>query len=406
MTLYQAAIAWQVYAISGSALQLGFLGLVRFVPSLGMSLVGGVVADTYNRRTVLLLAQLAPLGGGALLLTATAGGWVTLPLIYGVVLLIALASSFENPARQALLPLVVPRGIFLNAVAVNTTVQQLGFVGGPALAGVVIARNGVGGAYALYLGLIAASILTLLALRPAAPEGERRRVSLSAIGEGVRFVWRRPVLLGAMALDMFAVIFGGAVALLPIYAEEILGVGARGYGLLTSSQAVGAFAMAVLLVLFPPVRQAGRALLLAVAAFGAATVVFGLSRSFPLSLLAYGLAGAADQVSVVMRHTIIQLATPDELRGRVSSVSMIFIGASNQVGAVESGLVAAATSATFAVVSGGLGCLAVVGAVAAKIPDLRRYTTVTALPERMRTADAGRAAVSEPQPAERRGVSR
>ncbi|MGH2587759.1 MAG: MFS transporter, partial [Dehalococcoidia bacterium] len=251
----------------------------------------------------------------------------------------------------------------------------------PALAGLAIARGGVGGAYVAYAGLIVIAIGTLLVLRPRAPEGERRRVSLAAIAEGVRFVRQRQVLLGAMALDMFAVLFGGAVAMLPIYAEEILKVGPRGYGLLTSSQAVGAFVTSVLLVALPPVQRTGRALLFAVAAYGLATAVFGLSRSFALSLVAYGLTGAADQVSVVMRHTTIQLATPDELRGRVSSVSMVFIGASNQLGAVESGLVAAVTSATFAVVSGGVGCVAVVGAIAAKMPELRRYRITQTLPE-------------------------
>jgi MFS family permease len=399
MTLLQAVIAWQVYAISGSPLQLGVLGLVRFVPSLGMSLVGGAVADSYNRRTVLMLAQMAPLGCAALLLSATAGGWITLPLIYGLVLVIGLASAFENPARQALLPLVVPRQIFLNAVAVNSTVQQLGFVAGPALAGLMIALSGVGGAYSVYLGLIVASILTLVFVRPRAPEGERRRVSLAAIAEGVRFVRRRQVLLGAMALDMFAVIFGGAVAMLPIYAEEILQVGPRGYGLLTSSQALGAFLTSVVLVALPPVRRTGRALLFAVAAFGISTIVFGLSRSFPLSLLAYGLTGAADQVSVVMRQTTIQLATPDELRGRVSSVSQVFIGASNQLGAVESGFVAALTSATFAVVSGGAGCLAVVGLIAAKMPELRRYQISQTAPvssQRVAAGPAGLPAASSP----------
>ena len=401
MTLLQAAIAWQVYAISGSALQLGVLGLVRFLPALGMSLVGGAVADSYDRRTVLLLAQIAPVGCSAALLIATLGDRAGLPLIYALVLVIALASSFENPARQALLPLIVPRETFVNAVAVNSTVQQLGFVTGPVLAGAVIAANGVAGAYALHLGCVLGAIVTLLFLRPRPAEGERRRVSVAAIREGVQFVSRRQVLLGAMALDMFAVIFGGAVAMLPIYAEEILDVGPRGYGLLTSSQGIGAFATSLVLVALPPVRRTGRVLLLAVAAYGLATIVFGLSRSFALSLVAYGLTGAADQVSVVMRQTTIQLATPDALRGRVSSVSQVFIGASNQLGMVESGFVAALTNATVAVVSGGVGCLAVVGVIAAKMPELRRYEISHSTPEagrRAGEAPAAAAGVGEPRP--------
>jgi MFS family permease len=394
VTLLQAVIAWQVYEISGSPLQLGVLGLVRFVPALGMSLIGGAVADSYNRRTVLILAQLVPLGCSALLLAATVGGWISLLFIYGLVLVIALASSFENPARQALLPLVVPRETFLNAVAVNTTVQQLGFVAGPVLAGVAIARSGVAAGYALHLVLIASSIVLLLFLHARPAAGERRRVSVGAIVEGVQFVRRRQVLLGAMTLDMVAVIFGGAVAMLPIYAEEILKVGPRGYGLLTSSQAVGAFVTAVILVALPPVQRTGRVLLLAVAAFGVATIIFGLSRSFALSLIAYGLTGAADQVSVVMRHTTIQLATPDALRGRVTSVSQVFIGASNQLGAVESGLVAAVTSATFAVVSGGIGCVAVAGVIASKMPELRRYRITPSPAEIVRRGDVAPVAVS------------
>jgi predicted MFS family arabinose efflux permease len=209
--------------------------------------------------------------------------------------------------------------------------------------------------------------------------GPRRGISLSAIAEGLAFVWSKPVVLGCMTLDMFAVIFGGASALLPIFANDILGVGARGYGLLTSSLEIGALAMSLMLILRKPVRRAGRVLLLTVAVFGLTTVVFGLSRSFPLSVAAYMLAGMADQVSVVMRSTAIQLSTPDELRGRVSAVSMVFIGASNQLGAVESGLVASFTSATFAVVSGGLGCLLVVAWVAWRLPALRRYEVEPAL---------------------------
>ena len=377
-TLLQAAIAWQVYEISRSELSLGLLGVARFLPALGMSLIGGAVADSYDRRKVLILAQLGPLGCVGVLLAATVGGWVSLPLIYALVLLLACAAAFENPSRQALLPLVVPRETFLNAVAVNSTIQQLAFVSGPALAGLVIGVAGMGSAYAVYLAVVGAGVLLLLALRPRPPEGERRKVSIAAIKEGVQFVRQRQVLLGAMALDMFAVIFAGAQAMLPIYAEEILDVGPRGYGLLASSQAVGAFGMAFLLVLLPPIRRTGRALLWAVAGFGLATMLFGISRSFPLSLLAYAATGAADQISMVTRHTTIQLATPDALRGRVSSVSSVFIGASNQLGMVESGLVAALTNATFAVVSGGAGCLAVVGLIAAKMPELRRYAIAPA----------------------------
>jgi hypothetical protein len=195
------------------------------------------------------------------------------------------------------------------------------------------------------------------------------------VREGLAFVRRSPVVLGCMALDMFAVILGGATALLPVYADDILQVGPRGYGLLTSSLEIGALAMAVVMLLRGPVRRMGPALFVAVAIYGLATIGFGLSRSFPLSVALYMLAGAADQVSVVMRQTTVQLTTPDALRGRVSAVNMIFIAASNQLGAVESGFLAAATSATFAVVFGGIGCLLVVAWTAWKLPELRRYRT-------------------------------
>ena len=205
----------------------------------------------------------------------------------------------------------------------------------------------------------------------------RRSLSLHMIREGLSFVWTRPVVLGCMTLDMFAVIFGGATALLPVYAQDILQVGARGYGLLSASLEIGALAMAMLLVLRPPIVRAGRTLLVAVVIYGLATMVFGWSRAFPLSVGAYMLAGMADQVSVVMRSTAIQLSTPDELRGRVSSVNMLFIGASNQLGAAESGFVAELTTPTFAVVSGGAACLLVVGVVALALPELRRYRIET-----------------------------
>jgi MFS family permease len=376
MTLLTAAINWQVYDTSGSVFQLGMLNLARFAPALGLSLVGGAVADSYDRRRIVMLAQVVPLACSFVLYVATVRDAASLPLFYAIVLFIALASSFEGPARQALLPQLVSKAGFPNAILVSSTVQSLGFVTGPALGGLMIAIAGVDGAYAVHMALIGVSLLGLSVLRLRRPEGERRTVSIAAIKEGVQFVAHRQVLLGAMTLDMFAVIFGGAAALLPVYAKDILHVGPRGYGLLSASLEAGALAMAVSLIFLPPIRQAGRALLITVALFGLGTIVFGLSRSFPLSLAAYMFIGMADQVSVVMRQTTIQLATPDALRGRVSSVSQLFIGASNQLGAVESGLVAAATTATFAVVSGGIGCLAVVAAVAAKMPELRRYRVV------------------------------
>jgi MFS family permease len=372
--LQQAAIYWQVYAISHSALQLGLVGLARFAPSLGLSLVGGALADIHDRRRIVLAAQIVPFASSLMLFLATRSGHLHLSLIYVLVLLMAVSSAFENPARQAMLPSVVSRRAFAKAVAMGSTLFQLGTVSGPALGGLMIAVDGVASAYALDVVLIAAAAAMLLPVRLRVESGRtHRRVSLTAIREGIDFVRHRQVVLGAMTLDMFAVIFGGATALLPVYARDVLHVGAGGYGLLQASQPVGALVTSSLLVLMRPVERVGRALLVSVAVFGAMTVLFGISRWFPLSLLAYALTGCADEVSVNMRSMTIQLATPDELRGRVSSVSSIFIGASNQVGAMESGFVAALTSATIAVVSGGLGSIAVVGVVAARMPELRHY---------------------------------
>jgi len=372
-TVLAAAIFWQVYEISGSPFQLAMVGIARFLPSLGLSLVGGAVADSFDKRRIAVASQALMLACGVLLLAVTLSGDPGLSWLYVAAFLVAVAGAFDNPARQALLPQIVTREAFPNAITINSTVQQLGFVTGPALAGLLIAVRGPELAYALYCALFVVSILTYLPMRLLPIDAPKRAVSIAAIMEGIDYVRHRQVVLGAMTLDMFAVIFGGAAALLPIYAKDILGVGALGYGLLATSLDVGAFVASIALVMLPPIRKPGRALLVAVAAFGFGTIVFGLSRNFALSLAAYALIGVADQVSVVTRQTMIQLATPDELRGRVTSVNFLFIGASNQLGAVESGLVAALTSATFAVVSGGLGCLVVLGIVGAKMPELRRY---------------------------------
>ena len=373
MTMLRAAIAWHVFALTHSAFHLGLIGLVQFLPALGLTLIGGAVADTYERRRIIMLAQLLPLTCALILFAATRGGFISVPLLYAMVLVIACSASFENPARAALLPTLVPRELFPRAVTLASTGQALAFMSGPAGGGFVIAEFGIQSVYASYGVLISGSLLGLALLRPGRQSIERRAVSWPAVREGLRFVRRNHVVLGCMSLDMFAVIFGGAAALLPIYATEILQVGPKGYGVLSGSLEAGALLTSIALVALPPIHRAGRALLIAVAVYGAATIGFGLSRWFPLSIALYMLVGVADQVSVVMRSTAIQLSTPDELRGRVSSVNFIFIGASNQLGAVESGFVAALINPTFSVVSGGIGCLIVGAIVAASLPELRRY---------------------------------
>jgi MFS family permease len=373
MTMLRAAIAWHVYALTGSAFQLGLIGVVQFLPALGLTLIGGAVADTYERRRVIMLAQLVPLACALTLFVATRNGWVSVHLLYAMVFVIACSASFENPARAALLPTLVPREAFPRAVTLASTGQALAFMSGPAGGGMLIAWAGQATVYGCYGILVTGSLFGLFMLQPGRANGERRSVSLSAVREGLSFVRRNQVVLGCMSLDMFAVIFGGATALLPIYANDILQVGPKGFGLLSATLEAGALLTSLTLVVRPPIQRAGRALLIAVGVYGLATVGFGLSRWFPLSLAFYMLVGVADQVSVVMRSTAIQLSTPDALRGRVSSVNFIFIGASNQLGAAESGFVAALTNPTFSVVGGGIGCLIVLAVVALSLPRLRRY---------------------------------
>ncbi len=373
MTMFRSAIAWHVFTVTGSAFHLGLIGLVQFIPVLSLTLVGGAVADSYERRRVIMLAQLVPLVCTLVLWGVTAHAAVSVPLLYAMVFVSACASAFENPARAAMLPTLVPRAQFPRAVTLASTGQALAFMSGPASGGLIIGESGISTAYVTVALLITGSLFGLAWLRPQAVAGERRAMSWTAVREGLGFVRRNPVVLGCMTLDMFAVIFGGATALLPIFANDILAVGAKGYGILSASLEAGALATSLALVLLPPVRRSGRALLIAVVVFGLATIGFGLSKWFPLSVAFYMLCGVADQISVVMRSTAIQLSTPDALRGRVSAVNFIFIGTSNQLGAVESGFVAALTNPVFAVVSGGIGTLIVAAIVAATLPALRHY---------------------------------
>jgi MFS family permease len=373
MMLLRAGVAWHVFALTHSAFHLGMLGLLQFLPAFTLMLVGGAVADTFERRRIMIIAQSTAMAAATALGIATWRGTIDLPTLYAGVMVVAAAGAFDSPARASLLPTLVPREIFPRAVTIAATNQALAFATGPALGGVLIAAHGAVSVYVVYGVLLAGSIVGLWFLRPTRGNAPAGAVSVTAIRDGLRFVFGNRVVLGCMTLDMFAVIFGGAAALLPVYAHDILQVGPRGYGLLTSSLELGALATSIVLTMRPPIRRAGRALVIAVGVYAVATIVFGLSRWFPLSIAAYVLVGIADQVSVVMRSTAIQLSTPDALRGRVSAVNMMFINASNQLGAAESGFVAALTSAPFAVVSGGIASLMVLAVVATAWPELRRY---------------------------------
>jgi MFS family permease len=347
---------------------------VQFVPTIPITLLGGALADNRERRSIVATAQVAACLAAAGLAYATASGVATLALLLATAFALAVGRSFESPANMALLPSLVPRETFPSAVVVNATARNLGFVSGPMLSGFLVDRTGIPAAYAVAAGCLAISVLLLARLRISRKgDAMRSPISLAAIREGVAFVRSRPVVLGSMTLDMLGVVFAGSTALLPVFAREILEVGASGYGLLAASLSIGTSLMTAILLLRRPPERPGRALFVAVAAFGLATVVFGLSRAFPLSMAALVVAGMADEVSMVTRSTIIQLATPDALRGRVSSVNMVFIGASNELGAAESGFLAALTSATFSVVFGGFACLGALGLVVWLVPGLRHY---------------------------------
>ncbi len=370
--LLQAAFAWHIYDLTGSLFHLGVIGAVQFVPVIPFTLWGGAVADRFARRRIILLSHAATLCG-SLLLVWGATRPDALIVLYLLALALALAGAFQSPASQALLPGLVSRTLFPSAVTLFSTVRNLAWVSGPVALGFVLDAWGIRAVYLLNVALMLGATAGLLGVASPPPAGDTRKVSLASIREGLDFVWSRPVILSSMALDMFAVIFASATALLPVYANDILQVGSRGYGVLSASLELGTLVAALVLLIRPPILEPGRALLIAVGLYGLATIVFGLSRSFPLSLAAFALAGAADQISMVTRSTILQLATPDALRGRVSSVNMIFIGASNQLGAAESGFLAALTNATFSVVAGGAACLAVLGVVTARVPELRHY---------------------------------
>lgn len=372
-SLVHATLHWHLWKETGSAFYLGLLGLIEFLPVIPLSLVAGALADSRDRRKIVIGSQTATALAVLCLFGASLLDTSQVPFLLGTALVLSMASCFENPSGAALLPALVSRELFPAATVVSSNARNVAAVSGPVLMGFITAYAGIPTAYAVTTAGVAMSIAMLLFVRSPAIPGSSAPVSVESIREGIQFVWRSKVILGAITLDMFAVIFASVTALLPVFATEILHVGEVGYGLLSASVQAGTVAMALFLLGFRSIERPGRALLVSVVFFGLATILFGLTESFPVAVVALVLAGMSDQVSMVSRSIILQLSTPDALRGRVNSVNLIFIGASNELGAAESGFLAAATSAVFAVVFGGITCLGVVGAVAAGVPALWGY---------------------------------
>jgi MFS family permease len=378
--MQSVAVGWQVYEITKRPLDLGLVGLAQFLPGVLLFLVSGHVADRYDRRKLVLACYAAFGGCSALLLFAALRHTRSVYPIYGVVILIGIVRAFNAPVSRALLPQLVPEQHFPNAVAWASSVFQTATILGPSAGGVVyaIAR----GPSAVYgLAAVAATVATFCAFQIKVESKARSREPLntSNVLAGLHYIWRKKIILGAISLDLFAVLLGGAVALLPVYAREILMTGPWGLGVLRSAPGIGAATMAVYLAHQPLRGRVGAKMLWCVAGFGVFTILFGVSRSLTLSLIALVLVGAADMVSVIVRSTLIQVATPDEMRGRVNAVDMVFIGASNELGQFESGLTAHWLGTVPAVVLGGMGTLLVTAGWAWMFPHLRnadRLTTV------------------------------
>lgn len=380
--MQNAALLWHVsllVAPERKALALGFVGLVRVVPVVVFSMVSGVVADAMDRRRVLLVTQsLSGLVALALAVLAYHGLSVVWP-IYALSAVGAAVSAFDLPARAALVPTLVPREHLPNAITLNTIMFQTASVAGPALAGLVIAQSGVASAYfynAASFGFVILALLLMRAMpaRAQATAGNRDDVSFGAAMEGVRFVFRSPLIRSTMLLDFFATFFASATALLPIFAQDILQVGARGYGWLFAAPAVGSFITSVALVpATEHIRRRGPAIIWAVVGHGLATIVFGFSRSFWLTFACLALVGATDTVSTVLRNIIRQLETPDRLRGRMTGINMVFFMGGPQLGELEAGLVAGSFGAPFSVVTGGIGCILATIWIAARTPLLWKH---------------------------------
>ncbi len=382
LEMQSVAVGWQIYEITRRPFDLGLVGLAQFLPVVFLFLPAGHAADRVNRKTLVAICYVGFGVCYALLFEIARMRMHAVGFIYAVLILLGMVRAFNAPAARSLLPLLVPIDVFPSAVAWNATIFQGATILGPALGGLLYAVfRGPADVYGIALIVAVLALIALLRLELTEPERPHEEVSMRSVLAGLHYIWTHKIILGSISLDLFAVLLGGSVALLPVYARDILHTGAWGLGLLRAAPGVGAGTMALLLAYKPLRSRVGKLMLFCVAGFGVFTIVFGISRSLVLSLMSLVLVGASDMVSVVVRGTLVQIATPDAVRGRVNAVDMIFIGASNELGEFESGLTAHWFGTVPAVILGGAGTLIVVGLWAWLFPELREADRLTPVEE-------------------------
>lgn len=365
------AVGWQVYALTHSAAALGFVGLAQFLPMVAFIFPAGHAADQHDRRRIVITCQTIEAFAAAFMALASFAHFLAPGMIYGLVALFGICRAFEMPAQQTFLPSLVPASLFPRAAALSSSLFQVASIAGPSLGGLLYGL-GAGVCYALCGTGFAVAALATASMKFRFPARARQPATLAAVFGGISFLRRKPTMLGALSLDLFAVLLGGATAMLPLFATDILHAGPWGLGLLRAAPAIGALLVATILARYPLGRHAGRWMFVSVMIFGIATIVFGFSRSIPVSIAALAVLGGADVISVMVRSALVQLGTPDEMRGRVSAVNMLFIGSSNQLGEFESGMLASAIGAVPAVVVGGIGTLVITALWMALFPGLRK----------------------------------
>ncbi|MDP2585519.1 MAG: MFS transporter [Candidatus Levybacteria bacterium] len=370
-----AAINWHIYMLTHSAVSLGLIGLSRFVPIAIFSLVGGAVADARNRKKILFITQTVLIAISSILAFTTLFNITTPLIIYVVTAISSIALAFDSPPRQAIIPSLVHRDHLTNAMSLNAIMWRTSMMVGPTIAGILIAQAGLVSVYFINAVSFIAVIIALILMKTSGEiEGKPARISPRAVLEGLSFVKSKPIIWSTMILDFFSTFFASATSLLPIFAVKILNVGSMGYGLLYAAQSIGAVLAGYVLAHLGVIKNQGKVLLVSVFIYGLATIAFGLSNVFIISFFALFLVGVGDSISAIIRNTIRQLVTPDYIRGRMTSINMIFFMGGPQLGEFEAGMLAGAIGAPLSVVVGGIGTIIVVGMVALKVPILRRYS--------------------------------